>query len=271
MNAIFISFDDKYTIYAKALVHSLNLNYPNRPVLLINYEGNNENTLNWIRDLTNTQFHSLVKNLNNLNVKGPVDSILVYDRYYMWTDQFNDYDNVMFLDVDTLVLNDISHLFKTNEFYIVTNHSSLPHMSIFGNNQSELLLNKLRTDFIKYPVGMHSMANAGMFIIPRKYRTQMYLDKLIYFTVRYNNFARYADQSFISLWCHYFNIPISKEVQYNYQSDFTTDKNIPYNVNLNISIHHFSGIKPIEEKFMNWNWCNEKARIYLKDLFLKYM
>jgi lipopolysaccharide biosynthesis glycosyltransferase len=119
--------------------------------------------------------------------------------------------------------------------------------------------------YLEYPENQWAMCNAGMFMIPKKYRTSVYFNHLIKIEKKFFHWIKYEDQSILTLWCQYFNIPISNEVKYNFQTTFETLKHID---SKDIKIVHFSGIKPDKEEFLKWNWINNQES--LKNLFERY-
>lgn len=222
-NAIFLAFDDGYMDYAKVCISSIVKNYPNYPEILIFYNGNNEENLKYFGKINRISIHSFDLefldykrlNLNNNNSK------LVFVRHLLWSERFKEYDNILYLDVDTLILKPLDELFSKEDFFAVYDLTPSGY-SIFKNESfdDERLLKLLNEDGINISFDQFSMMNSGVFLIPRKYRTQKYFDKLIELTYKYNSYAYIPDQTSISLWCHYNKIEFSGDLVYNFQLCF---------------------------------------------------
>jgi len=111
------------------------------------------------------------------------------------------------------------------------------------------------------------MVNAGLFILPKKYRTKEQYEYIYYLANRYNHYNFYGDQTIITLWAFKNNIIPTLNENYNF---------FPLNFNYrsydltNVRMLHFICIKPTEpEKFMKWDLLkNGKAE--LLELFNSY-
>lgn len=93
--------------------------------------------------------------------------------------------------------------------------------------------------------------NAGVFAIPKKFRNNKSFEKLWELTTKYNNFMMFADQSAISLWCHFHRIHFSNDIRFNFQVSLFNYPIIFYSevmkdINILIDIHilHFARCKP---------------------------
>lgn len=264
-HGLFVTFDDGYFQYFKSLITSIRIQYPNYPTIYIAYKGSNNEIGNYIRQIPKAEPVIYRTDYGKLT----------YQRFRLWNpDELQDVDKIIHLDCDMIVREPLDELFEHEEFYIVSNAE--PHYSvrIFNKDSSQhLIRSALRTKHMTFPDGPHSMANAGMFMIPRKYRTEMYIETLIKLDVELREFFGYNDQSAISLWCRYFNIPIRREIkdlEYNVQPP---QFSIPGNrVKLeNAKIIHYSGLtKPHMPEFDDWNWVPTRERIELKEIYETY-
>jgi len=273
-HAIFMVFDDNFAKYAKACLNSVETNYPNHPEILVYYNGSDDSIITWllsINNLTRMEYRENEELVRDLNL-GPVNSATIYFRYNLWTDQFDEYDNVLHLDVDTLVMKPLDELFETDEFFITPNHEYFDFVRVFpkGTEENEYVQKQLAKDGLFYPSGMDDMANAGIFVIPKKYRTREYYDILLDITRRYNKYLNYADQSAISLWCHYLKIPFQARYEYNYQTPFLTFKDVPVSVSDAYIIHYSSDYKPDTDKFRTW-WRLGKHTHTMIDLYQMFL
>lgn len=268
MNAIFIVTDKNYFKYTKACINSIKINWPNHPEIIVSYKTDQieEEDFNFLRSNKITIKNYYCGNYGLLPL-GPIGNEIIYQKFVLWDDYkyFNKFDNILHLDSDVLILRPLDELMKTSEFYITSNVEQVPHINVFGNSISNEL-KELTFDY--YMDENIEMVNAGMFIIPKKYRTRMYCNKLFDLGHTFNDYIKYADQSIISIWCNFFNIPISPILFNNFQS--TLSSICCYDWRL-INILHFSGIKPDDEKYLNWNWLDSEFAIESQKLFYKYL
>ncbi len=259
-NAIVTVFDDEYFKYARALLNSIKLNYPHHPAILACYDGNKPEVLNFLQSTGGVVvipcqgvcMSSIGLQMRNLNL-GLVGNPKVYFKYLLWTDTFDEYDNVLYLDSDTLVLQPLDYLFEQDDFFCVADNTADYTCRLFYPDRSadSQLLAWLELDGICFPGGKNDMLNAGMFLIPKKYRNPYYLGSLLGLTHRYNEFLMFADQSAISLWCKRHGIPIRPLYQYNFQACFFFDPmllNFPFS---EITILHYTWWKPDEEPYQS--------------------
>jgi lipopolysaccharide biosynthesis glycosyltransferase len=217
-------------------------------LIYVYYDGNNEKIIHYINQKENV-IYKKYKNFDlDFDVNyGVVKSDKTYFKYFLWTDEFRDFDKILFLDVYILVLGSLDELFQKNEFFIVSDHSINYRTTIFpyGFKDDEKLIKLLSEDGFVYPIGQDSMANVGVLLVSNKYRTKSHLDKLVYFTRRYNKYLQFGEQSAISLWCTHNNIKYSYDYRYNLQilHFYTNLANDPEIID-NARILHFSYYKP---------------------------
>jgi lipopolysaccharide biosynthesis glycosyltransferase len=155
----------------------------------------------------------------------------------MWTDAFTDYDKLIHLDADTAVLKPLDFMFEADEFFGVSyNFDTLINPEMASDPQ---LVKLLEEDKIPYPDQQLKMMNAGVFMIPKRYRTPTQLQLLKEITLKYDRYNRFADQGAISLWCQKNNISFNDLYQYNFSGFFYTAffEGFDYS---NIHIFHFA-------------------------------
>lgn len=244
-NAIFISFDDNYLSYAKSCINSIFSNYPSHPVILINYAGRH-------KMVTDDEVRSgRVRFLNLSNdfkfCLGPINNAIVYDRLLLWTDIFDEFDQILHLDVDTLVLRPLDEFFESRRFHIISDNHPLArtlkihdqrihhNMDPYASTHCTQLLEK---DGLKSMNEPHKMGNAGVFLVTREHREQRQFILLIELATRYDQYLAYADQSVIALWCAKNNIQPTQDFTFNYQIRFLLQGEPGID---NIHILHFSG------------------------------
>jgi lipopolysaccharide biosynthesis glycosyltransferase len=292
-NAIFIALDDRHWHYFMHCYNSILDNYPNHPKLLVHYSGWRKERISWLsyrEDIRLYLKQDLPKEFSYSWYHEEVPSKMVYFKYLLWTDEYDEYDNILHLDADTIVLSPLDDLFENKEFFIVKNNISFKEVQVISNKKTyepRLLRNNrayrgvidpiLQAHGIKYP-NQEDMVNAGIFLIPKVYRTKSYLDSLLRITNDFGPFLVYADQSALSLWCIENSITPSSDYQYNFQMPlFDKLLRSRYKENLDvgcyfnfkkdilnkIKIVHFSGtLKPDRIKFNKWGLMGRYANLF---------
>ena len=219
-NLIVVTFDDEYFKYFVSFCNSIKKNYPDHPLIHAYYDGADEKILNYLESKENIEYRKYEDFAFTFDVNlGVVPSQKIYFKYFLWSDKFSEFDKVLFLDVDLLVLGSLEDLFHNNDFYLVSDHSIDSHLTIFPPEYEEdpALVAMLEEDQLTYPKGPDSMGNVGVILVSRKYRTKKYLDQLVYLTTRYNRYLQFGEQSAISLWCIRNQIEYSLDFRYNLQ------------------------------------------------------
>ncbi len=254
-NAIFLSFDDNYAHFAKSCINSIISNYPNYPDLLVNYSGENKNILGFLENVKNLKLVKVSRTHDYL--VGPIANQIVFDRFELWNEFELEYDNILHLDVDTIVLKNLDHLFCDNSFYAVSDthpltrilkihDRSLPHSlaSIFPEKMEQYI----KEDDLVGIADQHKMMNAGVFVLPKRWRTPAAYAQLIYLAQRYHEHVAYADQSLISIWAMQQGLNISTEIYDNFQMVFFLNEDINIDIN-KIAILHFTGNSKFDHKY----------------------
>lgn len=272
-NAIALVFDDDFARYAIACLNSIHANYPRHPDIIAYYPGTNPDVLHALERVSARPVAStpVVRAGFAHAPLGPIGNVAVYDRFMIWTGEFEDYDRVLYLDADTLVLHPLDDLFDTEGFFAVVNHEPTEYVRIFHPDQADNpdLRRLLREDGIEFPHHMDDMINAGVLSVPKTYRTEEHLNLLLELAQRYGSLLHYADQSLLSLWCRMNHISPSKDYRYNFQSPFFGDPDISVSF-AEIRILHFSSPrKPPAPGFRNWERLG-KAAAKCEQLFLHY-
>ena len=285
-NAIFVAFNDRHWDYAQACLNSIRKNYPTYPHLIVFYNGTDDQRIDWLNSFDRVTLYNnypLPKCIENPVFHKDVQSEMVYYKYLLWTDMFNDYGNILHLDVDTIILSSLDEIFNTDKFFIIKNNLYFREIKILSHIDKKVIDNLHKFD-IDEPT-KYDMANAGVFVIPRRYRTNRLKRSLIYITNDFKSYLKYADQSAISLWCMRHVIELSEKYEYNYQIPLYNKLFMPrYKKKLspgalwslkkdildNIKIIHFSGrYKPTSKEFLKWRLMGRYSSIF-RDCFIEY-
>jgi len=275
-DAIFLAFDDTYSLYARACLNSLRANYHSYPQLVVYYNGVNPEILSFVSSFERLTLVTAgeLPQIDETFRLGEVNAEAVYFKYLCWDQRFADYRNVLYLDVDTLVLKPLTALFEQNSFYAAPNHDSTSSVRIL--NQASLhepgLVTLLAQDGLTLPNEMDDMCNAGVLLIPAEYRTRKQYELLLDITHRYNKYLQYADQSAISLWCKLNSIEFSRNFGFNFQAVHFGSEVLSSTQFEDISILHFSSRrKPNTVEFMLWERIPLAHRKRLAKLFMDYL
>ncbi len=274
-NAIFLTFDDGLALCARACLNSIARNYPNHPQLCVFYDGVSAECLDFLSSFANLR---IVSNDEMLPLPadmplGEVGHIGVYRKFFVWSSFFDLYGKVLYLDIDTLVLKPIDELFAKDDFVAVSNFEPLESVRIFdpahwGNRE---LLAKLEEDGLSLPSAPNDMCNAGVLMVPARYRTSSNLATLFALTSRYQAYIKYADQSVISLWCRMNDIEFLKFFEFNFQAYFFgSDLAVDYSLDTIKILHFTSSKKPYTLPFIMWPAIPKSIRWELARLFLFY-
>lgn len=103
---------------------------------------------------------------------------------------------MLYLDADTVVLDDCDAIFLHHQFYI-EQESYTWEDQIFINNNEHQLLHMAQVD----DISIWGIAwNAGVFMLPKKYNTQEVLHELLSILSKYTKFIKWADQSVLAIW-----------------------------------------------------------------------
>lgn len=288
-NAIFIAFDETHAHHAFRCLNSIEENYPDHPELLVFYNGHKPDTISklkskpYIRLYHNT---TLPTELLDVPCHKDVQSSMVFYKFLIWNYMFLEYDNILHLDVDTLIRAPLDRLMEKKDFFIVRNNLNFKEVQVLYNpgnykGAMEMTLNK---HGLVMPE-QEDMVNAGVFVIPKSYRTANQHHLLLSLIRAFAPYVKYADQSILSLWCMKNKIQISDEYQYNFQMPvFNKRFTSRYKGNLDvgmffskrrevlshIDIIHFSGpIKPDTREFLSWKLMGRYAKLF-SDCYYHY-
>ena len=272
--AIFMAFDESYSLYARACLNSLNEHYPKHPEIFVFYDGTEAATIDYLRLFPGVHLLPREALVDPGNVTlGPVGSKGVYYKYSTWSPFFAEFDKVLYLNVDTLILKPLDDLFAMETAYAAPNHEALPQVRVFAPESiaESHLQNLLRQDRVSNLGEMDDMCNAGVLMLPQRYRSSAQLQKLIDITARYNQFLNYADQSAISIWFHLNKLPLSARYEFNFQAPMLDAPDMKDYDLRNIGILHFSSPrKPNTVEFMMWGRIPLERRKEMAKLFMRY-
>ncbi|MBN1871462.1 MAG: hypothetical protein JW800_02710 [Candidatus Omnitrophica bacterium] len=247
MDTIVTVIDDKFFKYIIPWLNSIIKNYPTYPHILVYHHNLNKEQIQY---LSGFERLSLIEIDLQKDKIGPTTfrmSKQTYAKYLYFLD--TEYDKILHIDPDALILKPLDGLFGQNNFFSVncinTNTFRIPR-SIYRRIRLKTMLFR---DGLKQ--NSKFIMNAGVLMIPRRYRTKDNYDYLAYLTRRYFRYLKHRDQSAINMWMWKNHIKPSDKIEFNYQSRFfhLPERNKPPS---DIYILHFVGQhKPDSEWFRN--------------------
>jgi len=252
-HAIFVAFNDRHWRYAQPCLKSLVDNYPAHPEILALYDGHRPGVLAKLRTIPRLTLLDPAR-FQPGSGEGAAGWSISYRRFLLWTDRFEEYDRILYLDADTLVLKPLDALFERDGFFAVTNRFPGPRGSIFRpDRQGEPALRELLAeDGLHFPTSPDETINSGVFVIPRELRRSEHFEELDYLARRYRDYGQYDDQAVVSLWCLRHKIRASLCFEFNYQSHFLFQPDVPTALD-EAAILHFSNHKPDRYGFLKWD------------------
>lgn len=246
-NCIFLTFDDVYYNYARICLNSFEANYPDHPSIKIIYTGKDDEIRKSLSARHNVEVMDYELDMNQfdkLNL-GLLTSHMIYARFVLWTELFDKFNKVLYLDCDTIVLKPFPEVFERDDFFAISDNTI---QKVFLDNEtispSPTFLAALEKDRMNLDEVNNKMINSGFFLLPKKYRTQVHLAQIWNIIATYNDYIQYSDQSIISIWMHLNGIKSSDLYQYNFQTQFILKDTLQLLGADNIKIMHYSGWKP---------------------------
>jgi hypothetical protein len=270
-HAIYLSFDDKFLSYVKACLSSLRDNFPGHPRLIVDYMGEDADVLDFLaahgaewlppRPLPEYARHFIYARAGAITC----------NRLKLWRHDFDRFETILHLDADTLVLKPLDDLFETPTPYFVANFESAPQARLFRRDTEDHpgLRHRLGADGLRFPGQREDMVNAGVFALPRAWRSPRQIAALAWLAQRYGSFFAFADQSLLSLWLLRNGLHPSMSFRDNFQTPMFTDPGIEI-ARDDIRIMHFSsGRKPGTPAFERWERVGSD-KDWLLSLWRKY-
>ncbi len=237
-HAISISVNDSYVPYALLLLESLRRNWPNYPPVLVQNNGLTEQSRAILSSVAGVNVCSANSEIEGppINLIDGADTKATYLRLNLWSTDFQEYDNILYLDADTIVLHPLESILNAERFTIFGD----PFYSTSGmflSKDDPALLTLLTED--NFALGS-AMANAGVFVVPKHCRTDATYACMMDLLNRYKSHLRFSDQTVINLWLLREGIAPLEDQRFNFlvkQPPAVLDR-IGMN---NIHVLHFAG------------------------------
>jgi len=251
-NLIYCIVDNR--VYALSLIflRCIVRYFPDHPDILINTVG-----------LSSTQVNRLLKfeKVNCRNASSPdfedyplmwshatCRNEALYGRFDIWRNGYLCYDNVIYLDVDTIILDSLQSLCNSASFFIARDvhyRGSIAPDYVLTDHNDPKIRSALQQNGIALP---QYGGNAGVFVVPRKYRTAHHYEDLVALGKRFKRTLRWADQSLLNLWAAKHSLDFADDYTYNFQTDLIAPGSISYDV----KILHLNGMKNSFRFILMW-------------------
>lgn len=275
LDIIVIAINQKFFEHLKALLGSIFTNWPNSPDIVV--YAHPDLTLDSITYLSNVKkvilkkynpqelkFYKLVQQ-DKTFFKSKEFIETGYFSLYLFSNEFDNYKNLLFLDADTLVLKPLDELFQGDNIFICSanNNRLLPYFNVAQSQPRKSLLIfywvlKL-LQFGIFPKPFVS-ANSGVMLIPEKLRGGKHELDILNILKQFQSVCS-SDQEIILLYALKHNYKISNDYRFNFQLRFfNLIKKSKHNkadlikASIDVKVLHFNGPKPDATSFESHPW-----------------
>ncbi len=291
-NVIAIVVNNDFAHYVRTLLNSIKKNWSSHPPILL-YLCNDvdskfveeyskyDNLTCQFYNPSDLEYRSyLVDSGKNFSTKAFNDSGFFILNFF--NPKFEEYNDILVLDVDMLVLKNLDELFLDKDFFGISaaNSKIFPVFSIDKKWHVKFFqfiycyfLALTKGIFIPFGVSF----NSGVVKISKSDRTLSKYNSLIDILINFRLYCP-SDQEIILLWMLKNKKKISNDFRFNFQARFfnAVKKNtlpkiyreMVQKASHDIHILHFNGPKPDTKQFITHLWT--EGRSELVDLYMKY-
>ncbi len=239
---VFFAIDDKYVKYFAACIksfinHTSSENQYNIHILHEDISIKNQDRIKEMEtENVSISFENVAKRIEKIRKKLSIRDYYSYTTYYRMfiADMFPQYDKVLYLDADIIVLDDVAKLYRyeLGKNYVgATNEQVMVNHDVFGS-------------YVEQVLGISRMAyfNAGVLVINSKqFRRQNILQKFVDLINEYT-FVVTQDEDYLNIICQDKILWIDK--RWNYQTSDPVDRDLK-DVGI---IHYAYAVKPWHSK-----------------------
>jgi len=291
-NAVVIVVNNNFAQYALALINSIKANWESHPQILLFlhmdvsdiylkiFESFSKLSINRFDPIQYEYRKLLTDDHSTFGSKSFHDS--GYFILNFWNTNFDNYDNLLILDADMLVLKNLDFLINQNSFYCnsAANERLFPVFSFKGNivvRSFFLIIYYLKACINNIFIFPNQSINSGVILLTPKDRNLKNYNFLLKLLKEFKK-ACPSDQEIILLWIIKTKKKFSFDFRFNFQIRFfnalqENSLSKKYKTNIesaikNIHILHFNGIKPNDPLFLEKGW--GKNRPELIELYKQY-
>lgn len=226
--------------YCVPFFKSLSINYPAYPHVVIIYNGNNPEHLEYLKQIPRSSIITEF-NFDNIHIE-------------MFSPKHFTNSDVLFLDIHSIILKPLDHIFL-KKISIISNHDFIETSSIFTQESifDEQLNNLLLQDNITFPLYNDELVNKNYMFIPKQYRNEQTYSELLQLSKTYEPYIQNGVNSILSLWMKKNNIEPQYDYKYNFQSIFFQFNDIKYMpLDYIIIFNYDNAILPDDDEIQNW-------------------
>jgi lipopolysaccharide biosynthesis glycosyltransferase len=272
---IVIAINQKFFEHLKALLGSIFINWPNSPDIVVYahpdlteesiiYLGNFKKVSVKHYNPKELKFYKLVKQgITYFKSKDFIET--GYFSLHLFSEDFNNYKNLLFLDADTLVLKPLDELLQGNKFFICSANNArlLPYFNVSqAQPKKSLLIGYWLFKLLQFGILPKPFvsANSGVMVIPEKLRDGIHEREILAILKQFQSVCS-SDQEIILLYAMKHKIEISKDYRFNFQIRFfnlisqsSSAKKELLKASNEIKVLHFNGPKPDAVSFETHPW-----------------
>lgn len=220
------------------MLRSLRRNWPvDLPVLLLHYDL----CLSSIKRLTKSGDVRPVQ-VNPMN--GPaigrrrgLSGAAPHLKLHLWSERFNEFENLIYLDSDLVVLAPLDRLISANQFTIIEAPNPMSSMFVEPHD------NRLRLLLAEDGLNVNApMANSGVMVLPPQWRSNDHYRRLCNLVERYEPYSSLAEQTVINIWMQENGLAPSPDRRFNYTIGKLHEIKNPSELNEVAIIHNAGGV-----------------------------
>ena len=245
MNAVMVTVNERYVDFLQLFLASLHQHYPNHPEVLACIDGWSAQAkqrlqarfpfVSWI-DVKELEWTAGPAMRHDEAFNHPV----MYARWAALTKRFDQYDTIVYLDVDMLVLGPLDELCASAEMRAFEETYPEKDKLVFRDRASADLQQLLLADGLQHQ-RWDVAANAGVLALPRSVRTAAHLAEAQRITRRYGHHLMWGDQSMLNIWMARHQLSVVHDCRFNYQLRLLWKLDRPCCQFRDVRILHFNG------------------------------